>query len=216
MDIYTEPDPYTVSIFLKTSQTSTPLDKVFCISSNSDLCFTWVIEVLSRIPCYIGSCYNGCRFYQLTNYYPLKVFHSWSLMEHNHDIITYDGKRSVHGYENINALQLRPFNDPVNWMYECVFLNTLNGMFINSFPTSAAYIRQWTGSSLDQVLACRLFGTKPLPEPIQTFCRLDSCKQISVKYKLELFFFIIIFIQENAFKSVVCQNGGHFVQGEVS
>ena len=58
-------------------------------------------------------------------------------------------------------------------------------------------MRQWIGSSLVQVMACRLFGAKPLPEPI--------LEQVSVNF--------VIFIQENAFANVVCQNGGHFVQG---
>ena len=33
-------------------------------------------------------------------------------------------------------------------------------------PPGAAYMRQQTGSSLVQVMACRLFGDKPLPGPI--------------------------------------------------
>ena len=32
----------------------------------------------------------------------------------------------------------------------------------------AAYIRQWTGSALVQIMACRLFGAKPLSKPINT------------------------------------------------
>ena len=56
-------------------------------------------------------------------------------------------------------------------------------------------------------MACRLFGTKPLPEPMLTYCHLDSWEQISVKLNLNY----IIFIQEDVLESVVCQNGGHFV-----
>ena len=37
---------------------------------------------------------------------------------------------------------------------------------INSSSPSAAYMRQWTEWALVQVMACRLFDTKPLPEPI--------------------------------------------------
>ena len=33
---------------------------------------------------------------------------------------------------------------------------------INSSPPSTAYIRQWTGSALVQIMARRLFGAKPL------------------------------------------------------
>ena len=37
---------------------------------------------------------------------------------------------------------------------------------VNSFPPSAAYMRQWIRSALVQIMACRLFGAKPLHEPM--------------------------------------------------
>ena len=40
-------------------------------------------------------------------------------------------------------------------------------------------MRQGSGSALVQVKACRLFGAKPLPEPMLAFCQLDSWEQIS-------------------------------------
>ena len=43
----------------------------------------------------------------------------------------------------------------------------------NSATPSAGYMRQWTGSALVQIMACRLFETKPLPEPMLTYCQLD-------------------------------------------
>ena len=55
--------------------------------------------------------------------------------------------------------------------------------FVNSSLPSAAYMREWTWSSLVQVMACFLFGTKPLPEPMPAYCYLDSWKQISVKFE---------------------------------
>ena len=73
--------------------------------------------------------------------------------------------------------------------------------FFNSSPPIAAYIRWWTVSSLVQVTACRLLGAKPLPEPMLAYCQLDSWEQISVKFESEKF---------------VWQNGGHFLQGEMS
>ena len=42
--------------------------------------------------------------------------------------------------------------------------------FLNSSPPSAAYMRQWIGSALVEVMACRLFGAKPLPQPMLTYC----------------------------------------------
>ena len=40
----------------------------------------------------------------------------------------------------------------------------------NSSPPSAAYMRQWTGPALVQIMACRLFGAKPLSEPMLEYC----------------------------------------------
>ena len=54
---------------------------------------------------------------------------------------------------------------------------------VNSSPPSAAYMRPWAGSTLVQVMACRLFGAKPLPEPMLTFCQLDPQEQTSVKFE---------------------------------
>ena len=59
-------------------------------------------------------------------------------------------------------------------------------------------------------MACCLFRTKPLPEPMLANSQLDSWEQNSVKFKLEFYNF---HIQENAFEIVVCQNGSHFGLG---
>ena len=50
-------------------------------------------------------------------------------------------------------------------------------------------MRKWTGSSLVQVMACRLFGDEPLPEPMLAHCRLDSWEQISVEFESEFYHF---------------------------
>ena len=49
----------------------------------------------------------------------------------------------------------------------------------NSSPPSAAYMRQWTGPSLVQVMAWRRIGDK------LAYCQLDSWEQISVKFESE-------------------------------
>ena len=59
-------------------------------------------------------------------------------------------------------------------------------------------------------MACRLFSAKPLPEPMRAYCQFDSWEQILVKFESEF----CNFIQENIFEIVICQYGGHFVQGE--
>ena len=54
---------------------------------------------------------------------------------------------------------------------------------------NAAYMRQWTGSALAEVMACRLVGTKSLPKPMLAYCQLDSWEQHSEKFERELYHF---------------------------
>ena len=53
---------------------------------------------------------------------------------------------------------------------------------VNSSPPSAAYMRQLIETALVQIMASRLFGGKPLSEPMLHFCQLDPSKQTSVKF----------------------------------
>ena len=53
---------------------------------------------------------------------------------------------------------------------------------LDSYPPSAAYMRQWIWSALVRIIACRLFGAKPLSKPILGYCQLDSEEQTSVKF----------------------------------
>ena len=50
-----------------------------------------------------------------------------------------------------------------------LYFNTL----INSSPPSVAYKRQWIGSALVQIMACRLFGANPLSKSMLGYCRLN-------------------------------------------
>ena len=52
----------------------------------------------------------------------------------------------------------------------------------NSSPPSVAYMRQLIGSALVQIMACRLFGAKPLSKPMLEDCQLDPWEQTSVKF----------------------------------
>ena len=38
---------------------------------------------------------------------------------------------------------------------------------------STAYVRQWSRWAFVQIMACSLFGTKPLSEPVLGYCQLD-------------------------------------------
>ena len=46
-------------------------------------------------------------------------------------------------------------------------------LFINSSPPSTAYMHHLIGSALVQIMACRLFGAKPLSKPMLGYCQLD-------------------------------------------
>ena len=48
---------------------------------------------------------------------------------------------------------------------------------------NAPFIRQWTGSTLVQVMVCRLSGAKPLPEPMLPCCRLGPHEQLSWNFE---------------------------------
>ena len=54
---------------------------------------------------------------------------------------------------------------------------------VNSSLPGAAYMRQWMGSALVHIMACRLFGAKPLSEPMLDYCKLDPWEQTSVKFE---------------------------------
>ena len=57
---------------------------------------------------------------------------------------------------------------------------------LNSFPPSAAYLRQLIGSALVQIMAWRLFGAKPLSKPMLGYCQLDPWEQTLVKWALRI------------------------------
>ena len=57
-----------------------------------------------------------------------------------------------------------------------------NNLTLNPSPSSAAYMRQGIGSASVQIMACRLFSTKPLFKPMLGYCQLDSQEQTSVKF----------------------------------
>ena len=48
-------------------------------------------------------------------------------------------------------------------------------------------------------MACHLFGTKPLSEPMMTYCQLDPKENISMNYYLKF----KVFIQQNAFENII-------------
>ena len=60
----------------------------------------------------------------------------------------------------------------------------------DAISPSAAYMRQWIGSALVQIMACRLFGTKPLSKPVLGYYRMDPYEHTSVKFESNTKLFI--------------------------
>ena len=93
-------------------------------------------------------------------------------------------------------------------MYTCVSWPRC----FNSSPLSAAFMRKWMGSALFQIMACCLFGTKPLSKPMLGYCQLEPKEQSSVKFKSKY----------KTFHSWKCtgksclRSSGHFVQGKMN
>ena len=60
---------------------------------------------------------------------------------------------------------------------------------LSVFGPDNAYMGHWTGSSLDQIMACLLPGVKPLLEPMTTYTRLQPQEQISMKFPFTYYIF---------------------------
>ena len=61
--------------------------------------------------------------------------------------------------------------------------NGLRSRWVNSSPTSVAYMRRWTVSALVRVMAFRLLRAKSLPEPLMIYCQMDLQEHTSVKFE---------------------------------
>ena len=95
-------------------------------------------------------------------------------------------------------------------IYHLLFLSLRSH---NSRGIRSLFIRQWIGSTLVQIMACRLFGPKPLSEPTRTHCQLGHLVQTSVKFKSK--YKKISFIK-NTFEKMSCFNQGKWVNAMVT
>ena len=87
-------------------------------------------------------------------------------------------------------------NNQKHFLHSCVFsfpgklsFSTRRICLFNSSPPSATYMSQWIWSALVLIMVCRLFGVKPLSEPVLGYCQLNSWEQISVKFEWEFYHF---------------------------
>ena len=60
------------------------------------------------------------------------------------------------------------------WIDLCMMIIFSNLKHFNSSPPSATYMHQWIMSALVQIMACRLYGTKPLSKPMLGYCPLGT------------------------------------------
>ena len=49
-------------------------------------------------------------------------------------------------------------------LHHIIYVELTTHPSLNSSPPNATYMRQWIGSALVQIMACRLDGAKPLSE----------------------------------------------------
>ena len=71
---------------------------------------------------------------------------------------------------------------------------------INSYPP--IYMCRWTWPVFIKMMACRLDGTKTLSKPMMEYCKLDLCKQTSVKCQSKN---KKLFFCKNASENIVCK-----------
>ena len=105
----------------------------------------------------------------------------------------------------------------VNYVINSAVQPIVYSIQFNSSPPSAAYLREWNGSSMAQVMACRLFGAKPLSEPTLTHCLLYSWEYISVKFVSELFSFKKMQLKMSSAKmAAILSRGDRLNNGQMS
>ena len=96
-----------------------------------------------------------------------------------------------------------------NWLALPQLLSSHNS--INPLRLGDAYMCQWTGSSLDQIMACCLIGTKPLSEPKLAYCQSDPKEHISMKF----WFKVKSFQSRKCTQKYCLPNCGHFVSASM-
>ena len=108
---------------------------------------------------------------------------------------TWSFKR-IEAYAVILLFSLKPSSPGRFLLFKFLFLFC----YLTHFSPSAAYMRQWIGSALVQIMACRLFGAKPSSKPVLGYCQFDPEEQTLVKFKSKY----EIFVHENAFENLFC------------
>ena len=93
----------------------------------------------------------------------------------------------------------------------CGYRRHYTSSAINSSPPSDAHMRQWIRSALVQIIACRLFGAKPLSKPMLIYCQWTLRNKIQWNSKQNIKLFIH---EQNASKNIVCEISAIFPRGD--
>ena len=129
---------------------------------------------------------------------------NWLLSVASHGLFTGNGHKTLsHKITRIKLLCSVTKNK------DTLLLVTLTRL-VNRSPTSAAFMPQWNGSALVQIMACRLFGAKPLSKPTQGYSQLDPCEQWNFNQNTSFFIHGNGNASEWKYHPL---NGGHFVRG---
>ena len=92
----------------------------------------------------------------------------------------------------------------LQWYDSFIIIIFSYASFLKSSPPSAAYMRQWIGPALVQIMACHLFGAKPLSEPIEPLWTKFS----EILIEIHTFFHLRRCMWKNRLRNDV-----HFVSG---
>ena len=135
-------------------------------ATNVAACLQFMILVMSlmqrsNVPRWCPECANKECFTWIIYRHTVT---SWGVL-----VIRYN--TGVCGLNEFNSLASEVYMLHGSWL-ALVIAGSAGGTdtpLINSSPPSAAYMRQWIGSALVQIKACRLFGAKPLSKPFLNF-----------------------------------------------
>ena len=146
--------------------------KTSCWSTNQN-CTVMSVNLLQCYPHWIVC--NGMHdhFHIDTDLFLVTQLYSKQKHEHSKQISKHRVQRGKNHVENLH-----------NGVKQCPTTLHQRTLTLTHLRLVAhIYMRQLTGSALVRVMACRLFGGKPLPEPMLAYCQLDSNEQTSVKFK---------------------------------
>ena len=112
-------------------------------------------------------------------------FNTWNIRTgpYNHRITMVITRSMAQWYIMILMINIHNHKRLNNYSYVNRFITWVTSAGpVFTPPSSDTYMRQWIGSVLVQIMACRSFGAKPSSEPMLGYCQFDPKEQTSVKF----------------------------------